>query len=96
MSDLLEIRVIGAPAIAEQAVTRLATVLDLDRESGPRPSRKSPGLVLYYLTGRLRPDEALSARRARLLEEAERDQLQANLAARHTGTPAPRRRRAAR
>jgi hypothetical protein len=55
MSDLLEVRVIASPEVAEQAVTRLAEVLDLDRESGPRPSRKSPGLVLYYLTGRLRP-----------------------------------------
>ncbi len=54
-TELLEIRVTGTPTIAEQAVTRLAELLDLDRESGPRPSRKSPGLVLYYLTGRLRP-----------------------------------------
>ena len=58
MSDLLELRVIGAPEVAEQAVARLAESFDLDRESGPRPSRKSPGLVLYYLTGRLRPIQA--------------------------------------
>jgi hypothetical protein len=63
MSDLLEIRVIGAPEVAEQAVTRLAELLDLDRESGPRPSRKSPGLVLYYLTGKLRPTDTRAARR---------------------------------
>jgi len=58
MSDLLEIRVIGAPEVAEQAVTRLAELLDLDRKSSPRPSRKSPELVLYYLTGRLRSADA--------------------------------------
>jgi hypothetical protein len=63
VSELLEIRVIGAPGAAEQAVTRLAELLDLDRESGPRPSRKSPGLVLYYLTGRLRPTGAQAAPR---------------------------------
>lgn len=86
MSDLLEVRVIGAPTVAEQAVTRLAEVLDLDRTIGPRPSRKNPGLVLYYLTGRLRSDRGLLARRARLLEQAERDQHQANLAERRTAT----------
>jgi hypothetical protein len=58
MSDLLEIRVIGTPEVAERAVSRLAESFDLDRESGPRPSRKRPGLVLYYLTGRLRPTGA--------------------------------------
>ncbi len=63
MSELLEIRVIGDPVVAEQAVIRLAALLDLDRESGPRPSRKSPGLVLYYLTGRLRPSGAQAAPR---------------------------------
>ncbi len=57
MSELLELRVIGAPATAEQAVSRLAASFDLDRTSGPRPSRKHPGLVLYYLTGRLRPTD---------------------------------------
>jgi hypothetical protein len=57
-SDLAEVRVIAAPTVAEQAVTRLAESFDLDRVSGPRPSRKSPGLVLYYLTGRVRPASA--------------------------------------
>jgi hypothetical protein len=52
---LLDVRVIAAPQVAEQAVTRLAELLDLDRLSGPYPSRKTPGLVRYYLTGRLRP-----------------------------------------
>ena len=55
MSELLDVRVIGAPEVAGQAVTLLAELLELDRNSGPRPSRKSPGLVRYYLTGRLRP-----------------------------------------
>jgi hypothetical protein len=53
LGTLVELRVIGAPDAAEQAAARLAELLDLDRASGPRPSRKTPGLVLYYLTGRL-------------------------------------------
>ncbi len=65
MSDLLEVRVLGAPTVAAEAVVRLAEVLDLDRERGPYPSCKAPELVRYYLTGRLRPDRALLARRAR-------------------------------
>ncbi len=86
MSDLLEVRVLGAPTVAAEAVVRLAEVLDLDRERGPYPSCKAPELVRYYLTGRLRPDRALLARRARLLDEAERDQHQANLAEHRTAT----------
>ncbi len=54
MSELLELRIIGAPDAAEQAVTQLQELLDLDRQGGPYPSRKNPGLVRYYLTGRLR------------------------------------------
>jgi hypothetical protein len=65
VSELLELRVIGAPEVASQAVTRLEDLLDLDRTSGPRPSRKSPGLVLYYLTGRLRPADSSAPRRRR-------------------------------
>ena len=64
MSDLLEIRVIGTPEVAQRAVGRLAESFDLDRQDGPRPSRKSPGLVLYYLTGRLRLTGAQVAPRA--------------------------------
>jgi hypothetical protein len=54
VSDLLDVRVIAAPEAAALAVTRLAEVLDLDRPRGPYPSRKTPGLVRYYLTARLR------------------------------------------
>jgi hypothetical protein len=62
-SDLVETRVIAAPAVAEQAVARLTEVLAVDRVSGPCPSRKSPGLVLYYLAGRLRaPRPAVTIR----------------------------------
>lgn len=61
MSELLDVRVIGAPAVAEQAVTRLAELLDVDRCTGPYPSRKTPGLVLFYLSGRLRPVPAAPA-----------------------------------
>jgi hypothetical protein len=55
MSELLDIRVIGTPEVAAQAVARLGGLLELDRQTGPSPSRKAPGLVRYSLTGRLRP-----------------------------------------
>ena len=54
MSELLDVRVIGAPEVAETAVARVGELLDLDRLHGPYPSRKTPGLVRFYLTGRLR------------------------------------------
>jgi hypothetical protein len=54
MSGLLNVRLIAEPPAAAGAVDRLAEVLDLDRRDGPYPSRKSPGLVRYYLAGRLR------------------------------------------
>jgi hypothetical protein len=57
VSGLLDVRVIAAPDLAAQAVARLGGLLDLDREHGPLPSRTTPGLVRYYLTGRLRPTE---------------------------------------
>jgi hypothetical protein len=57
VSDLLDVRVIGAPDLATQVVAQLGELLDLDRQHGPLPSRKTPGLVRYYLTGRLRPAE---------------------------------------
>jgi hypothetical protein len=65
MSELLELRIIGAPEVASQAVARLEDLLDLDRASGPRPSRKTPGLVRYYLTGRLRPTNSRAPRHRR-------------------------------
>jgi hypothetical protein len=55
VSELLDVRLIGAPEVAETAVARVGELLDLDRLHGPYPSRKSPGLVRFYLTGRLRP-----------------------------------------
>jgi hypothetical protein len=64
----LDVRVIGAPEDAGQAVTRLAELLDVDRLSGPRPSRKAAGLVLYYLTGRLKAADASELGRAPLAE----------------------------
>jgi hypothetical protein len=33
----------------------VSELLDLERQDGPYPTRKSPGLVRFYLTGRLRP-----------------------------------------
>jgi hypothetical protein len=58
VSELLEIRVIGEPEAAIQAVARLGELLDVDRYGGPYPSRKTPGLVRCYLTGRLRATAA--------------------------------------
>jgi hypothetical protein len=58
MSQLLDVRVLGAPRLAEQATGRLAGLLEIDRRRGPYQSRKDPGLVRYYLTGRLRPADA--------------------------------------
>jgi hypothetical protein len=55
VSELLEIRVIGEPEAAVQAVARLGELLEVDRHGGPYPSRKTPRLVRCYLTGRLRP-----------------------------------------
>src|SRR6266571_8410767 len=55
MSGLLDVRVIGAPEVAEAAAARVGDLLDLDRLHGPYPFRKSPGLVRFYLAGRLRP-----------------------------------------
>jgi len=54
VSELLDVRVISAPEVAETAVARVGELLDLDRLHGPYPSRKTPGLVRFYLTGRLR------------------------------------------
>jgi hypothetical protein len=68
VSELLDVRVIGTAQVAEQAVTRLAEVLDLDRRNGPYPSRKTAELVHYYLTGRLRPAARATQGRAPLEE----------------------------
>jgi hypothetical protein len=64
VSELLDARVIGAPEVAEQAVARLAGLLEVDRCTGPYPSRKAPGLVRFYLSGRLRPVPAAAASHA--------------------------------
>jgi hypothetical protein len=58
VSELLDVRLIGAPEVAETAVARVGELLDLDRLHGPYPSRKTPGLVRFYLTGRLRRTES--------------------------------------
>jgi hypothetical protein len=58
VSQLLDVRVIGTPEIAEKAVALTGELLDLDRRHGPYPSPKSPGLVRFHLTGRLRPADA--------------------------------------
>jgi hypothetical protein len=55
MSELLEVRIVAAPEVAARAISRLAAVVAVRHTRGPRPSRTSPGLVLYYLTGWLRP-----------------------------------------
>ncbi|SRR6266511_2083470 len=61
MSDLADLRVIGEPEVAAQAVARLGELFTLDRLSGPYPSRKTPELVRFYFAGRLRPDAAARA-----------------------------------
>jgi hypothetical protein len=55
VSEPLDVRVIGAPRATTEAIGRLPELFDIDRQGGPFPSRKVPGLVLYYLTVRLRP-----------------------------------------
>lgn len=74
MSELLDVRVIGASEVAEMAVARVSELLDLDHLHGPYPSRKTPGLARYYLTGRLRHAEspALAGQVERLKREASR------------------------
>src|SRR6266545_1637404 len=72
MSDLLSVRVMAEPPAAARAVDRLAEVLDLDRRDGPYPSRKTPDLVRFYLTGRLRPAAPATADRQYALEQANR------------------------
>ena len=67
MSELLDVRVIGEPEVAETAVARVGELLDLDRLHGPYPSRKSPGLVRFYLTGRLDPAAVVGCERAEWL-----------------------------
>ena len=63
---LVEFRLIGAPEAAGEAAARLGELFALDRCSGPYPSRKDPGLVRFYLAGRLRPATAgTPARHAR-------------------------------
>jgi hypothetical protein len=64
MSELLDIRIIGAPEVAGQVLTRLTELLDVDRCTGPYPSRRIPGLVHFYLSGRLRPIPAATAHAA--------------------------------
>jgi hypothetical protein len=74
VSELLDVRVIGAPEVADQAAARLGELLDLDRLHGPYPSRKIPGLIRFYLPGRLRPTDtrALAGEVRRLEREASR------------------------
>jgi hypothetical protein len=59
MSELLEIRVIGEPEAAVQAVARLGELLEVDRYGDPYPSRKTPRLVRCDRTARLRPAAAV-------------------------------------
>jgi hypothetical protein len=61
VSELLDVRLIGAPEVTETAVARVGELMDLDRLHGPYPSRKSPDLVRFYLTCRLLPAESPAA-----------------------------------
>jgi hypothetical protein len=73
MSELLDVRLIGTPEVAQTAVARVGELMDLDRLHGPYPSRRSPDLVRVYLTGRLLPDSPPA-----LPPEVERLERQAN------------------
>jgi hypothetical protein len=73
VSELLDVRVIGAPRATTDAIGRLPELFEVDRQGGPYPSRKVPGLVLYYLTARLRP---------RWIDQAPRSQIEDRKAAR--------------
>jgi len=55
ITELVDVRLIGSPEAAGEAAARLGELFTLDRCSGPYPSRKDPGLVRFYLAGRLRP-----------------------------------------
>jgi hypothetical protein len=68
VSELLDVRVIGAVQVADEAVARFGELLDVDRKGGPYPSRKTPELVRFYLTGRLRPTASATAGRSPLEE----------------------------
>jgi hypothetical protein len=57
-NGVVELRLIGAPKAAGEAAARLGELFALDRRSGPYPSRKTSGLVRFYLAGRLRPATA--------------------------------------
>ncbi len=52
---MLHIRVLATSELAAEAVSRLAELVQVDRQHGPQPSRTDPQAVRYYLTGRLRP-----------------------------------------
>jgi hypothetical protein len=84
VSNLVDIRVIGAPEVAAQAVARLGELLDLDRLNGPHPSRKTPELVRCYLTGRLHTPEGSAA--APPGDQVERVVEAARALARHVNT----------
>jgi hypothetical protein len=55
MGELVEVRIIGTPQIAAQTIARMPGLFDSYRLTGPTPSRKTPGAVIYYVTGLLRP-----------------------------------------
>jgi hypothetical protein len=74
VSQLLDVRVIGAPEVAETAVARVGELLAVDRLHGPYPARKSPGLVRFYLSGRLR--QAAAPVQAGEVERLEREASQ--------------------
>jgi hypothetical protein len=72
VSELLDLRVIGAAGAAAAAVGRLPALFELDRQHGPYPSRKAPELARFYLAGRLRPTSPGTPARAPLEEIEDR------------------------
>jgi hypothetical protein len=76
VSELLDVRVIGAPRTTTEALGRLPELFEIDRQHGPYPSRKTPELVRYYLTARLR---------LRWIDQAPLAQIEGRKAARDLG-----------
>ena len=65
--ELLDVRVTGTPAVAVQALARLRGLFATCRYRGPFPLRRTPGLVRFYLTGRLDPAAVVGCERAEWL-----------------------------
>lgn len=48
----VQVRIVGAPEDVAEAAEAIGEVLEVERESRPRPSRKHEGEVLVYMDAR--------------------------------------------